>query len=268
MNEIDDRLALEFEADAEWKAYQTRVARIFVKRNAGKPLTKEEGAIIADYAIAIKLPAPPLSKTTKAIIPPILYGYTEAEEAFHLTRPQLLGLRSAGCPAFTGNIILAATLHDELSKNPQPDALPGGWHTGRKGLLTPELHASIVEGLKVVPVLTTVAGAHGIDPSTLMVWRKKGAEGKGGNRKYADFFRDSEAAMEQARFTLARDIATDPDWRAKLAILERTNPEKFGRTVKTEVSGADGGPIKTEGAPPVVNVIIQSSAEQNDNPHG
>lgn len=262
MNEIDDRLALEFDQDAEWKAYQTRVARILTKRNAGKAITKEETAIISDYQLAIKLSEPPRNKETGAIIPPILYGYTEAEDAFAITRAQLLGLRGKGCAAFTANLILTASLAAELERNPQPEAVPGGWYTGRKGKLTPALQASIVASLAVVPVLTCVAGAHGISTSTLALWRTKGAAGGAAGKRYLEFFNETEAAMEQARFGLARDIATDPDWRAKMAILERTSPERFGRTTKTEVTGKDGGPIETQGIlPPVVNIIVQASTE-------
>lgn len=265
MNEIDTRLALEFDQDAEWKAYQTRVARILTKRNAGKAITKEETAILADYQIASKLSDPPHNKETGAIIPPILYGYAEAEEAFALTRAQLLGLRSRGCPAFAGNLILTATLADELTRNPQPEAVPGGWHTGRKGKLTPELQASIVASLAAVPVLSTVAGAHGLDPKTLKNWRERGEQGGPANRKYLEFFRETEAAMNQAFFTLARDVASDPDWRAKLSILERTAPQIFGRVNKTELTGKDGGAIQGNGfAPAVVNVVIEQSAEPKD----
>ena len=69
--------------------------------------------------------------------------------------------------------------------------------------------------------------------------------------------------MEQARFGLVRDIASDPDWRAKLAILERTDPDRFGRVTRSEVTGAGGGPIQGAGfAPAVVNVIIEKNADQ------
>lgn len=262
-NEIDDRLALEFDQDAEWKAYQTRVARILTKRNAGRPLTKEENAIISDYQLALKLTDPPRNRETGAIIPPILYGYMEAEEAFALTRAQLLGLRSKGCPAFTGNLILTTTLAGELERNPQPESVPAGWHTGRKGKLTPELQASIVASLVVVPVLSTVAGAHGIHATTLSKWREKGAQGGPAGKRYADFFSETEAAIEQARFSLVRDIATDPDWRAKLAILERTAPERYGRVTRTELTGKDGGPVQGL-APAVVQIIVQGSAEPDE----
>jgi hypothetical protein len=263
-NEIDDRLELEFEADAEWKAYQTRVARILTKRNGGKPLNKEETAILADYKVATGLKEPPRNHQGE-IIPPILYGYNEAAEAFNVAREQLYTLRKNNSPAFTHNIILAATLSEELKANPNPEYAPlNAIHTGAKGKLTPELMESIVAQLSTCPVLSTVAGAHGISGPTLSIWRSKG---EAGEKRYVEFFRRTEAALEECRLGLVRDIATDPDWRAKLTILERTQPEKFGRVHRLEHTGKDGKdlPAPTT-ATPMVTVIL-GTGQTGPNPY-
>jgi len=260
MNEIDQRLALEFEQDAEWKAYQARVVRTLSKRNAGRSLSKEDVGILADYQIARKLTATPKHAITGETIRPILNGYNEAAEAFGLTRDQLYGMRSRKCPAFAGNAILTATLAAALEFEPNPKAVPlNTVHKGAKGKLTPALQASIITALRSCPVLTVVAGAHGITASCLSIWRRKG---EAGEKRYVEFFHESEAAMDNSRMELLRDIATNPDWKAKLAVLERTDPERFGRTAKLEHTGKDGGPIVTKGGSPPP-VIINLSGVQN-----
>lgn len=35
-----------------------------------------------------------------------------------------------------------------------------------------------------------------------------------------------------------------PDWRAAMTLLERRDPESYGRTTKTEITGAGGGPLE------------------------
>lgn len=260
MNDIDTRLAAEFEADAEWKAYQARVARIFTKRNGGRALNKEEVAILADYKIVHTLTTPPKHAETGTNIPPILYGYEEASEAFNIDRDKLYGLRSRKCPAFTGNIILSASLHVALQAEPDPKPVPlNAVHTGAKGKFNKEIAASIIAALRLCPVLTTVAAAHGITAGALSLWRTKGAAGE---KKYVDFFNESEAALHQSHFELIRDIASDPDWRAKARVLEMTAPERFGRVTKQEHTGKDGAPLPATGVSSVT-ITLQGGAIPN-----
>ena len=261
MNAIDERLAAEFDADAEWKAYQARVARIFTKRNGGKTLNKEEVAILADYKTVHSLTEPPKHVETGKNIPPILYGYEEAAEAFGVTRDQLYGLRSRKCPAFTGNIILAASLHVALAAEPDPKPVPlNSVHTGAKGKFTPELAASVLASLRSCPILTVVAAAHGISTATLSLWRTKG---EAGQRKYAEFFNDSEAAINQSHFELLRDIGSDPDWRAKAKALELTAPDRFGRTQRLEHTGKGGKDLPPPPPGNAVTVVLQGGPLPN-----
>lgn len=258
-NEVDERLQLEFEPDAEWKAYQTRIARILKKRNNGNGLNKEESAMLADYKVACSLSRPPMDRTG-AVIPPILYGYNEAVEAFGLDRQQLYQLRTEGSAAFAGNLILSATLSEDIRRNPNPKRAPlNAIHTGRGGKLTKELQDSIVEMLGRCPVLTTVAGAHGITAAVISQWRTKGAAGE---KKYVDFFNATEAALQQARAGLVQKITTDPDWRAALAILERTQPQEYGRVHKLQHSGPDGQPLAPATTAPAITVVLNGVPQQ------
>lgn len=261
MNDIDTRLAAEFEADAEWKAYQARVARIFTKRNGGRALNKEEVAILADYKVVHTLTSPPKHAETGANIPPILYGYTEAGEAFNIDRDKLYGLRSRNCPAFTGNVILSASLYAALQAEPDPKPVPlNAVHTGRGGKFTKELADSIIAALRLCPVLTTVAAAHGVSTASLSLWRTRGAAGE---KKFSDFFNGSEAALNQTHFELIRDIASDPDWRAKARVLEMTAPDIFGRTIKQEHTGKGGAPLPPATGQSTVHITLQGASIPN-----
>lgn len=263
-DEITERLSAEFEQDAEWKAYRARVARILLKRNGGRSLSKEENAILADYKIAASLSEIPKHFVTQEPLPPILYGYNEASEAFRVARDQLYGLRARGSAAFTGNIILTATLAKDLASEPNPEPVPlNAIHTGSKGKLTPDLQESIIKALKFCPILSVVAKAHGVTGQTLTNWREKG---EAGQKRYREFFERSEAAIGEAQMGLLRDIATEPDWKAKAKVLEFTDQSKFGRQSRLEHTGKNGGPIKTDGPPPM-SIILQGVAESSYDPN-
>lgn len=134
-------------------------------------------------------------------------------------------------------------------------------HTGAKGKFNKEIAASIIAALRLCPVLTTVAAAHGITAGALSLWRTKGAAGE---KKYVDFFNESEAALHQSHFELIRDIASDPDWRAKARVLEMTAPERFGRTLKTEHTGKNGEPLPPPtGGTTAVTITLQGAAIPN-----
>lgn len=243
--------------NVEWAAYAIRAERLLEKQ--GKHIKKiklsgQEKAILADYALACTFTTPPLHRASGAIIPPILYGYGEAEDAFGISRDQLYGMRSRKCPAFANNIILTASLADALAKEPNPKPVPLSLvHTGARGKYTPELAESIIKSLRHCPMLSVVAKAHGLNRMTLENWRKKG---EAGERRYVDFFSQCEAAIAESQMGLVGAIASNDDWRAKRAALELTDPETFKPQQAVELTGKDGGPIRTD-APPPLTITLQ-----------
>lgn len=250
----DAKLAPLLDASEEWKAHHTRIKRILRKRDNGKDLTKTEKAALADFRVALTFKEPPRTRAGD-IIPPELHGYNEASAAFGITREQLYGMRSRGCTAFVGNIILTATLQAALIKDPCPKPVAlNVVHTGAKGKHTKALEDSIVQMLQGCPMLSIVAAAHGVDESTLSVWRIKGEKGE---KRYLDFFNRTQAAIAGAKAGLILDIASNPDWKAKARVLELTDPRNFGRLVRTEVTGAEGGPVVTSGDGPPPPLIIK-----------
>lgn len=241
-----------FTADGEWKSYQLRVNRIHAKIDKGLATSKEERSILADYKTACLLDKFPVHAVTCEPLPPILYGYNEASLAFNFSRNQLYSLRAAGSLAFAGNLIFTATLAKDIKENPNPPPVPlNTIHTGSKGKLNPKIKDAIIKALKFCPVLSIVAKAHGLTPATLANWRTKGEQG---DKKYVDFFIESEAAIAESQMGLVKDLITDEDWRAKAKVLEYSDAAAFGRNT-LEVTGKDGVPISSS-APPPMTIIL------------
>lgn len=126
---------------------------------------------------------------------------------------------------------------------------------GRKTLLTPEMTATITDLLRRGNYLSTVAKAVGLNPSTLQVWLKRGNDLIAEDREYDDYeqqFVDYALEVEKARARAEINAvevirsASTTQWQAAAWYLERTNNSQWGRTVRTEVTGAEGGPIQVD----------------------
>lgn len=89
---------------------------------------------------------------------------------------------------------------------------------------------SVVRG--GVPPLTA-ALACGVSRTTWYRWQQ---EARQGSKKFRDFWDDFEGARAEGHAILVGRIqqAAARDWRAALAILERTDPENWSPTVKVE----------------------------------
>lgn len=127
--------------------------------------------------------------------------------------------------------------------------------TGRSTLLTPELTATITDLLRRGNYLTTVAKAVGLSPHTLSVWLKRGNDLIAEERDYDEYEQvfvnyaiEVEKARARAEINAVEVIrnAMPSQWQAAAWYLERTNNPQWGRTVRTEVTGAEGGPIQVD----------------------
>lgn len=105
--------------------------------------------------------------------------------------------------------------------------------------------ARILNFIRAGSYVETAAAAAGIDRSTLHRWLKRGSEGE---EPFASFGDAVTAALAEAELRdLARiDRAAETQWQAAAWKLERRNPKMWGRREYTELTGADGGPIKYE----------------------
>jgi hypothetical protein len=130
---------------------------------------------------------------------------------------------------------------------------------GRQTLLTPQVHETIVNAVRIGAYLDDAASLAGISRGTLFRWL---AEGRDANDKSdageeitdrETLCRDFCDAVEKARAdAMLRNIgviqtaAQNGTWQAAAWYLERTNPKKWGRHDTVEVTGADGGAIQVE----------------------
>lgn len=72
------------------------------------------------------------------------------------------------------------------------------------------------------------------------------------------------AARAQRAFELQDGVEAgggDVDWRALAWSLERMQPDVFGTRSKTEITGADGGPVQIEGRAPAIFIPAKKPDE-------
>jgi len=105
---------------------------------------------------------------------------------------------------------------------------------GRKSSLTPEVHARIVESLRLGNYKETAAAEAGVSSRTLRRWYGRGAKGE---EPYAGFLADSLAAEAEAESRDVKRLADHgrDDWRAAAWRLERKHPDRWGLHLKVEI---------------------------------
>jgi len=117
---------------------------------------------------------------------------------------------------------------------------------GRPSSFTPERTRKVLEAIRAGATYIRAAERASIDYTTLRGWIKRGEAVKKG--PYFEFFKAVKKAEEDREETLLQNIidaGRDPaHWQAGAWVLERTNPGKFGRRERMEVTGKEGGPIE------------------------
>ena len=118
----------------------------------------------------------------------------------------------------------------------------------KKGKLTPARYEAIIKYVRSGACITHAANAVGIDNNTLNEWLRRGEEEP--DSIYALFLDDFRRAKS---FAVIRNIgivqrAAVDDWNAAKWLLSVLEPEIYGNksVVKTEITGANGEPFKTE----------------------
>ena len=117
---------------------------------------------------------------------------------------------------------------------------------GRPNTFIPERTQRALEAIRAGATYIRAAEAAGVDYRTFRRWMERGQEVKKG--PYWQFCQAVKKAEEDREETLLQNIidaGRDPaHWQANAWILERTNPEKYGRKERHEVSGPEGGPLQ------------------------
>lgn len=118
----------------------------------------------------------------------------------------------------------------------------------KKGKLTPARYEAIIKYVRSGACITHAANAVGINNNTLNEWLRRGEEEP--DSIYALFLDDFRRAKS---FAVIRNIgivqrAAVDDWNAAKWLLSVLEPEIYGNksVVKTEITGANGEPFKTE----------------------
>jgi hypothetical protein len=126
--------------------------------------------------------------------------------------------------------------------------------TGRKTTITKDLVELIINAFLMGNYATVVSDYAGITPQTLYNWLNKGEELSREEDKeldeieqlFVDLFygvKKARALSEMKSVEVIRS-ASQTSWQAAAWYLERTANDRWGRVVRTEVTGADGGAIE------------------------
>jgi len=107
---------------------------------------------------------------------------------------------------------------------------------GRRTKYTPETVERILQAVRVGSTDEHAAEYGGVDGSTFYRWLNSKSE-------FCDAVTRAKAEARTQSLARIRKAGADGDWRADAWFLERRYPQDYGRNV-TEVTGANGGPIK------------------------
>ena len=126
--------------------------------------------------------------------------------------------------------------------------------SGRPTKLTKETFDIIIDRLNRGNYLVTAAAEAGITNATLHAWIRKGREFSQLNREldpikeqpFSDFFIATEKARAVAEVKAVDKIRQDPSWQSSAWYLERSAPQRWGRVVRQEISGPEGGAIEVD----------------------
>jgi len=133
--------------------------------------------------------------------------------------------------------------HKPKSKHPDTSQNPKG---GRPTSFTPERTRRVLEAIRSGATYIRAAEVAGVDYSTLRAWIKRGEETRRGPyHEFSESIKKAEVDREETLLQSIIDAGKDPRyWQARAWVLERTNPEKYGRREKREITGAEGGPVQ------------------------
>lgn len=148
----------------------------------------------------------------------------------------------------------------------------------RPTLLTKERTQKIADLIAAGNDAETSAVASGISKAAYYNWLARGRaeidrltknprlKSKASEQPYVEFVETIEQARAEAEarlVVLVSKAAADPKtWQAATWLLERREPKKWGRINRTEITGADGGPVKSESKVTVSDAELAALADQ------
>jgi len=117
---------------------------------------------------------------------------------------------------------------------------------GRPTKLTPEVQEKIVSLVRAGNYPEVAAQAAGISGKTYYEWLRRGESEDGIYREFRQAVKEAQAAAESHAVTIIRKAALDGSWQAAAWFLERSKAERWRRKENVELTGKDGGPVKSQ----------------------
>jgi len=138
---------------------------------------------------------------------------------------------------------------------------------GRPTKLNADVQEKIVNLVRAGNYPEVAAQAASIPRSTFYDWMRWGDEGKKPYSDFSDAIKEAQAAAESHAVTIIRKAALDGSWQAAAWFLERSKAERWRRKENVELTGKDGGPLKSqvvgdEGREQVTSMIDELAARR------
>ena len=87
----------------------------------------------------------------------------------------------------------------------------------------------------------------GLPRSTFWGWMKRAEDGDAGTWvDFSDAVKEARAKRDQRYVAVIEEAAATGTWQAAAWFLERTNRKDYGRNESVEITGKDGGPVKSQ----------------------
>ena len=124
--------------------------------------------------------------------------------------------------------------------------LNGNPKVGRPTRLTAKVQEDFCNAVSRGVTIQSAAAHAGVYQEIVNRWLARGALAKGGHYRAFRLAYERAWAEFELRNADAINKAALVDWKAGLAVLERRMPKDWGRTDKTQLTGADGAPLKID----------------------
>jgi hypothetical protein len=117
---------------------------------------------------------------------------------------------------------------------------------GRPTKLNDEVQEKIVSLVRAGNYPEVAAQAAGVAGRTYYEWMAKGEDGREPYAQFMQAVKEAQAAAESHAVTIIRKAALDGSWQAAAWFLERSKAERWRRKENVELTGKDGGPVKSQ----------------------
>jgi coproporphyrinogen III oxidase len=118
-----------------------------------------------------------------------------------------------------------------------------GKRIGRPTKLTAKLTDRICEFIRGGNYISTACAACGISTVTFNDWKARGEKEEEPYSTFLAALKKAEVDCE-TRLLAIVDKAAEKNWPAAMTLLERRDPDKWGRRTRQEITGKGGGPVE------------------------